>query len=134
MATSVGIRSRSVPWWTAVKVVCLSGFLWVLATSPAAGQIQPDRQIGAPAEEADAPTATGDFNGDGIDDLAVGVPGESIGQIEDAGAIHSFYGEAGSDLVGAPDHVLSQDSPNVSGRPEIGDAFGATLTLSLIHI
>ena len=69
----------------------------------------------------------GDFNADGTDDLAVGVPGESIGSAEDAGAIHIFYGQAGGDLSGSREHALSQSSPNVSGAVETGDAFGGKL-------
>ena len=33
-----------------------------------------------------------DFNGDGYEDLAVGVPGENVGSIVDAGAVHVFMG------------------------------------------
>ena len=75
-----------------------------------------------------ATLTTGDFNGDGIDDLAVGVPGESIGQAQNAGAIHIFNGRARSILAGAREHALSQSSPEVSGVVEDGDLFGSTLT------
>ena len=36
--------------------------------------------------------AKGDFNGDGFGDLAVGVPGENIGDDADAGAVNIIYG------------------------------------------
>ena len=36
--------------------------------------------------------AAGDFDGDGHDDLAVGVPGEDLLDIDDVGAVHVFYG------------------------------------------
>ena len=38
--------------------------------------------------------AVGDFNGDGFDDLAIGVPGEDIGRntIKDADAVNVLYG------------------------------------------
>ena len=39
--------------------------------------------------------ATGDFNCDGIRDLAVGAPFENIGRIVDSGAVQIFYGMAG---------------------------------------
>ncbi len=38
--------------------------------------------------------AAGDFNGDGFDDLAVGVPNEDYMGFENTGAIHVFYGSA----------------------------------------
>jgi len=36
--------------------------------------------------------AAGDFNGDGEDDLDVGVPGEDLGVVGDAGAVNAIYG------------------------------------------
>ena len=36
--------------------------------------------------------ATGDFNGDGFSDLAIGVPTESVGTIRAAGAVNIIYG------------------------------------------
>ena len=41
----------------------------------------------------------GDFDDDGLDDLAVGVPGEDLLVDEaDAGAVHVFYGQASTGL------------------------------------
>ena len=37
--------------------------------------------------------ASGDFNGDNSDDLAVGVPGEGLGNISSAGAVNVIYGD-----------------------------------------
>ena len=36
--------------------------------------------------------ALADFNGDGIDDLVVGVPGEDIGGTANAGVVDVIYG------------------------------------------
>ena len=43
---------------------------------------------------ATAGSVRGDFNGDGVDDLVVGVPGEDIGAVADAGVLHVLYGGA----------------------------------------
>lgn len=38
--------------------------------------------------------AAGDFNGDGVADLAAGASGENVGSVEDAGAVSVLYGSA----------------------------------------
>ena len=37
-----------------------------------------------------------DFNGDGYDDFVIGVPGETVGDIPDAGVVHIFYKTTGA--------------------------------------
>jgi hypothetical protein len=74
-------------------------------------------------ENGDAFGATldsGDFNADGVDDLAVGAPGEDVGRAVDAGAVTVFSGSAGG-LGDAAAQNLFQASP------EGGDRFGAAL-------
>ncbi len=58
--------------------------------------------------------AAGDFDNDGVDDLAVGVCNESIGGAAEAGAVNVFYGVLFG-TMGDPDLVLTEPSP-VSGR------------------
>jgi hypothetical protein len=66
----------------------------------------------------------GDFNEDGRDDLAVGVPMENIGGATDAGAMQVFYGSA--DLLSSgPDQFWSQNSNGVNGAAGDDDLFGA---------
>jgi hypothetical protein len=60
----------------------------------------------------------GDFNGDSIDDLAVGAAGE-----RGSGAVHIFDGSAGPGLI--PSSVLTQ--ADAGGVEEAGDLFGANL-------
>jgi hypothetical protein len=51
--------------------------------------------VGSAAEEFDFfgdALITGDFNNDGFADLAIGVPGESVDSIVDAGAANVLYG------------------------------------------
>ena len=72
----------------------------------------------------------GDFNGDGIDDLAVGAPGEGIGDRDKADMVHIFYGERGQDLHGDREHHLNQNSPNVAGTAQTGDLFGGNAAIN----
>jgi len=63
-----------------------------------------------------------DFNGDGIADLAVGVPGEDVGNIVDGGAVNVQYGSTGG-LLASPGQLFTQ----VGSAPEAGDFFGEAL-------
>jgi len=70
--------------------------------------------------------ASGDFNDDGFDDLAIGVPGETVGAIQSAGAVHILYGtEGGLSAEGAD--FLHQDRNGVPETAESSDRFGDAL-------
>jgi hypothetical protein len=73
---------------------------------------------------------SGDFNGDGKDDLAIGVPFESIGSLRDAGGVEVIYGSSSglSAISPVADQFWSQESPNVNDVAEETDAFGSSLT------
>jgi hypothetical protein len=72
--------------------------------------------------------ATGDFNGDGYTDLAVGVPGEDLGSIADAGAVNVIYGSAsGLSATSVPDQFWTQDNPGVEDVAESGDRLRTSL-------
>jgi len=72
--------------------------------------------------------ASGDFNGDGFADLAIGVPFEDVGTVTDSGAVHVLYGSAAGLQATAPDDQRwSQDSPEVLDIAEPGDRFGSSL-------
>jgi len=80
--------------------------------------------VGSAAESGDRfgfSLAAGDFDGDGFADLAVGVPGESIG-----GAVNVLYGGAAG-LTAAGGQTFTQDTPGVGSTAENGDGFGAAL-------
>ena len=68
--------------------------------------------------------AAGDFNGDGADELAIGVPGEDFGSKEGAGAVLVLPGSRGSGLTATGAQSWTQASPGVPGTREIGDVFG----------
>lgn len=71
----------------------------------------------------------GDINGDGMDDLVVGAPGEDLNGIADAGMVTVLYGStSGFATTGA--QALAQDTPGVPGDNEKGDGFGAEVYLS----
>ncbi|KAG1648572.1 Integrin alpha-PS5 [Nymphon striatum] len=66
-----------------------------------------------------------DVDGDGVDDMVVGSPGEGIGSRSGAGAIHILFG--GVETFGDRSIYLSQSSGRVPGNSETGDLFGASL-------
>lgn len=70
--------------------------------------------------------ATGDFDSDGYDDLAVGAEFEDLDAIGDAGNVTVVHGSA-SGLTGARSLVLRQDGAAVGGTAEVYDRFGAAL-------
>ncbi|WP_225839544.1 FG-GAP and VCBS repeat-containing protein [Streptomyces sp. NK08204] len=71
---------------------------------------------------------TGDVNGDGYPDLAVGVPGEAIGSKAKAGAVVLLKGGRGG-LTGQGAQAVHQDTTGVPGVAESGDVFGGSVRL-----
>jgi hypothetical protein len=67
----------------------------------------------------------GDFNGDGRDDLAIGVPGEDIRSSRDAGAVNVVYGSQAG--LGPRHDWWHQDTPGVDDAIDSRDAFGSAL-------
>jgi len=66
-----------------------------------------------------------DFNGDGYADVAVGVPGEDLRGIENAGTVQVMYGSATG--MTARDQVWHQGRRGVKGALERGDRFGTVV-------
>ncbi|MEM7082845.1 MAG: dockerin type I domain-containing protein [Pseudomonadota bacterium] len=70
--------------------------------------------------------AVGDFDNDGFDDLAVGVPGEDIEDSpEGAGMVQVFYGNNGG--VSTEDDVWHQGNTGNGSVHEFNDEFGTSL-------
>lgn len=67
----------------------------------------------------------GDFNGDGRDDVAVGVPGKASAGMDGAGVVLVFSGGSGGLSEGAT-RLIDQDS-DIPGDSEVDDAFGSVL-------
>ena len=76
-----------------------------------------------PATAEATSRVSGDFNGDGRDDLAVGVPSEAVGSLSDAGAVNVIYGSA-SRLTANDNQFWHQDSTGIVGVAEEFDSFG----------
>jgi hypothetical protein len=78
--------------------------------------------------------ASGDFNGDGRDDVAIGVPSEDLetgaGTIGGAGAVNVIYGSSNglSATSPIPDQFWTQSTTDVNDVSETNDNFGRTLT------
>lgn len=71
--------------------------------------------------------AVGDFNDDGYDDLAVGVPYEDVGASgNDQGLVNVFYGFANG-LSDFGSQTFTQDSTQMLGQTASGDLFGTAL-------
>lgn len=97
-----------------VLVLALAGCVWPITSAVAGGSTV----TAAPAPDA----LQADFNNDGADDLAVGVPGEDVGGVVDAGAVNVLYG-SGAGLTGAG----AQQFIQVGSAAETGDEFGWSL-------
>lgn len=88
------------------------------------GPLKGGREAG---DQFGAALATGDFNGDGFGDLAVGVPYEDINGISDAGAVNVIYGSANG-LTSAENQIWHKDSPGIIDRISSNEHFGQVLT------
>ena len=73
----------------------------------------------------------GDFNGDGFDDLAIGVAAEDLGSIfnADAGGVEVIYGSSVGLSATSPhaDQFWTQDSANIDDSAEVEDLFAFSL-------
>jgi hypothetical protein len=72
--------------------------------------------------------AAGDFDGNGCDDLAVGVPDASVGSVESAGAVYVLYGNGNGLNAGAP-QVFNQNVTSIADVAESTDDFGHALAV-----
>ncbi len=77
----------------------------------------------------------GDLNGDGRDDLAIGVPGDTINGSPAAGAVHVLYGSVTglSAIAGPGTQYLHQDSASILGVAQAEDSFGQALAAADIN-
>jgi hypothetical protein len=97
-----GTSDRLIPWTT-------------ISQSDIGGGEEPGDQFGTAL-------AAGDFDFDGFDDLAVGVPYEDVGNVVDSGAVYVFFGSQVG-LDGGGGMILTQTTTGLSSE-EAGDLFG----------
>ena len=73
---------------------------------------------------------SGDFNGDGKDDLAIGVPNESVDTIEGAGGVEVIYGSSSGLSATSPlaDQFWTQNTADINDASETSDSFGRSVT------
>lgn len=71
--------------------------------------------------------ATGDFNSDGIHDLAIGAPNDNVGRADSAGVVHVLYGRYNG-LSAVDSQLWHQDVDGIQGQAEADDNFGYALT------
>jgi hypothetical protein len=104
-----------------------SGLLANAGSSIAFGQ----SEISGLAVEADdefgASLSAGDFNRDGFDDLAIGVPLEDVSNVVDAGSVAVVYGSA-SGIDTRVAKIFDLSSAGISGDVATNDQFGIALS------
>ena len=76
--------------------------------------------------------SSGDYNGDGCDDLAIGIINEGLGTVVDAGAVNIIYGSSAGLTTTSllPDQFLVQGFFNIEDVAERVDTFGYSLSSS----
>lgn len=88
-----------------------------------------ESDLGGISEQGDlfgSSLACGDFDGDGYDDLAIGIPYEDCGGVQDAGAVYIVYGSS-SGLRSTDSIFLAQGMRSIPGTSETDDRFGYSL-------
>lgn len=75
-------------------------------------------------------TVSGDFNGDGFDDVVIAAPFRAAGGQDNAGEILVIHGQAGDGITGGTyTQVWSQATPGVAGAHEANDRFGEAMAV-----
>jgi hypothetical protein len=92
------------------------------------GFSQSEDNIPQEAQEGDRfgfAVSSGDYNGDGASDLAIGVPFDDFAGLADLGAVHVLYGAVSGSLTAAGNQLWTQSM--LSDQSEAGDFFGVSL-------
>ncbi|MCA9492475.1 MAG: FG-GAP repeat protein, partial [Myxococcales bacterium] len=81
----------------------------------------------APGDQFGTVFAVGDFDGDGVDDLAAGTPLDDVNGRSDAGSVSVLFGRRGAGLDLTNAEWWNQDTTGVASIAETGDRFGSAL-------
>jgi len=101
--------------------------LVVLVLVAAVWPATPNAATGSTTQPAPPTSQQADFNNDGADDLAVGVPGQHVGAPPfNSGAVNVLYGSA-TGLTANGGQIFTQNTPGVPGTAEDEELFGAAL-------
>ncbi|WP_203906602.1 M4 family metallopeptidase [Rhizocola hellebori] len=112
-----------------VKVLYGSASGLVRTTGATNWFVQGANSVPGTAEDLDgfgSSLASGDFNGDGRTDLAIGAAGEDVGTAVDAGSVTVLLGTA-SGLSGTGAQEFTEGAAGMPGTAESGDQFGFSL-------
>jgi FG-GAP repeat len=101
---------------------------WHQNSSGVGDTVEADDFFGHALTAANLGNATSGAANDGQADLAVGIPGESIGATADAGAVHVLYGTSANGLTATGSQFLHQNTSGVLDTSEAGDRFGHAIT------
>ncbi|MFL5797621.1 MAG: hypothetical protein ACJ77A_06765 [Actinomycetota bacterium] len=124
---AVGVPGRDGASFDEGAVVVLYGS--AAGLSGAGSQRFSAADVGAPpggGYQLGTALTAGDFDRDGADDLAIGIPGQEVGSQTSAGAVGVLYGNAGTGLAGASSQLVTEgDLPG--GHPHQDARFGSAL-------
>jgi hypothetical protein len=81
-----------------------------------------------PADQFGKAIAVADFDGDGKEDLAIGVPGEDMGGKTDVGVVHILYGTPSGPTLSRRQNWNQDTSGMIGGGAGNSDFFGSTLS------
>jgi hypothetical protein len=86
----------------------------------------------APGDGFGSSLATGRLDAGDLDDLAIGVPSDTVGTVVGAGAVNMLMGSK-TGLTSAGPSYLHQDVSGVTGRAATGDRFGLSVTVARVN-
>ncbi len=124
---AVGVPGRDTSFFDVGAVVVFYGSATGL--SGTGSQRFAEADVGEPADSQDqfgTALTAGDFDRDGVDDLAIGVPGREVAGQPLAGAVGVLYGNPGTGLASGSSQLITEDDLP-GGHPHQEARFGSAL-------